>query len=59
MYPNFNKIQEVQVSGDAVCKMELNYEGNILFCGGADGQIAMITIKDHDPKKFDPLAIMQ
>lgn len=33
--------------------MQLNFEQNILFSGGADGQLAMIQIHDRAPDKIE------
>jgi hypothetical protein len=33
--------------------MEMNFEQNILFSAGADGQLAMIQINDRAPDKVD------
>ena len=42
MYPSFKKAQELQVHSDGVTCLEINFEQNLLFCGGADGSLAMI-----------------
>jgi hypothetical protein len=56
---DYQNLQELQVHAQELTRMEFNYEQEILFTGGAEGSLAMVTIVDRTtenrPQTKDPV----